>query len=136
MDNYVCAQRGQSPAEKGVDTLSMLKRAEGILDSIAKGVDAMLSDYHPDGKVSQQVRDHLYHQILGFMSMLLQAVYFENTETLNQIQNLGKCLGEFVELLKINIEQALHYWRDTVGQNYNSVQQLIQNDIRQIMNAY
>ena len=80
--------------------------------------------------------DHLYHRIIEFISLLLQAVYYENPETLSQIKALGRCLESFVEALRIDAGQGLQLWQNEVSPQFRNVQRLIMNDIDSILARY
>ena len=123
------------PGWKGIDTLGILSRTESVLESIERTVQLILSG--DEGKAaSVELTDHLYHRIIEFISLLLQAVYYENPETLSQIKALGRCLESFVEALRIDAGQGLQLWQNEVSPQFRNVQRLIMNDIDSILARY
>ena len=123
------------PGWKGIDTLGILSRTESVLESIERSVQLILC--REEGKAaSVEVTDHLYHRIIEFVSLLLQAVYYENPETLSQIKGLGRCLELFVEALRIDTDQGLQLWQNEVNPQFRNVQQLIMSDIDSILARY
>jgi DNA-binding NtrC family response regulator len=120
---------------KGIDTLGILSRTESVLESIERTAQLILS--RDEGQVSSvELTDHLYHRIIEFVSLLLQAVYYENPETLSQIKSLGRCLESFIETLRIDPAQGLQFWQNEVSPQFRNVQQLIMNDIDSILARY
>jgi transcriptional regulator with AAA-type ATPase domain len=120
---------------KGIDTLGILSRTESVLESIESTVQLILS--RDEGKISSvELTDHLYHRIIEFVSLLLQAVYYENSETLSQIKGLGRCLESFIEALRIDPAQGLRFWQNEVSPQFRNVQQLIMSDIDSILERY
>jgi hypothetical protein len=120
---------------KGIDTLGILSRTESVLESIERTVLLILS--RDEGQASSvELTDHLYHRIIEFVSLLLQAVYYENPETLSQIKGLGRCLESFIETLRIDPAQGLQFWQNEVSPQFRNVQQLIMNDIDSNLTRY
>jgi DNA-binding NtrC family response regulator len=120
---------------KGIDTLGILSRTESVLESIERNVQLILS--RDQGQTSSvELTDHLYHRIIEFVSLLLQAVYYENSETLSQIKGLGRCLESFIETLRIDPAEGLQFWQNEVGPQFRNVQRLIMGDIDSILARY